>query len=71
MKNTKVNMVDLMGQYNNIKKEVDASPLPPGSPGLKEMVDHFKATSPVKRKLESSNDDSPVKKKKSKKVRIH
>jgi len=51
----------------NFKKEVDASPLPPGSPGLKEMVDHFKATSPVKRKLESSNDDSPVKKKKSKK----
>ena len=25
MKNTKVNMVDLMGQYNKIKKEVDAN----------------------------------------------
>ena len=25
MKNTKVNMVDLMGQYTKIKKEVDAN----------------------------------------------
>ena len=43
-------------------KETKATPLPPGSPGLKEMVTHFQATSPVKRKLELPGGDSPAKK---------
>ena len=44
-------------------KETKATPLPPGSPGLKEMVTHFQATSPVKRKLElPGGGDSPAKK---------
>ena len=50
------------------KKETKATPLPPGSPGLAEMVKHFSATSPAKRKLNITNGDSPAKK--SKKVRI-
>jgi len=49
------------------KKETKAAPLPPGSPGLKEIVKHFN-TSPQKRKLELTNGNSPAKK--SKKVRI-
>ena len=40
------------------KKETKASPLPPGSPGLAEVVKHFKETSPVKRKLSLSNGDT-------------
>lgn len=43
------------------KKETKATPLPPGSPGLKEMVKHFKE-SPTKRKLEMPNGASPAKK---------
>ena len=43
------------------KKETKATPLPPGSPGLKEMVKHFNETSPTKRKLETANG-TPAKK---------
>ena len=50
------------------KKETKAAPLPAGSPGLKEMVKHFKENSPVKRKLELPNGNSPAKK--AKKVRM-
>ena len=49
------------------KKETKATPLPPGSPGLKEMVKHFQE-SPTKRKLEITNGASPAKK--AKKVNI-
>jgi len=45
------------------KKETKAAPLPPGSPGLKEIVKHFN-TSPQKRKLELTNGNSPAKKSK-------
>ena len=50
------------------KKETKATPLPPGSPGLAEVVKHFKETSPAKRKLSMTNGHTPAKK--SKKVRI-
>jgi len=43
------------------KKETKATPLPPGSPGLKEMVKHFNESSPTKRKLEMANG-TPAKK---------
>ena len=53
------------------RKETKATPLPPGSPGLAEMVKHFSATSPAKRKLDITNGDSSGSSaKKSKKVRI-
>ena len=50
------------------KKETKATPLPPGSPGLAEVVKHFEETSPAKRKLSMTNGHTPAKK--SKKVRI-
>lgn len=52
---------------DKFKKETKATPLPPGSPGLKEMVKHFQE-SPTKRKLEMPNGASPAKK--AKKVKL-
>ena len=52
---------------DKFKKETKATPLPPGSPGLKEMVKHFKE-SPTKRKIEMPNGASPAKK--AKKVKL-
>jgi len=46
---------------DKFKKETKANPLPPGSPGLKEIVKHFNE-SPQKRKLEMTNGASPAKK---------
>ena len=53
---------------DKFKKETKATPLPPGSPGLKEIVKHFKENSPTKRKLDIPNGASPAKK--AKKVNI-
>lgn len=50
------------------RKETKSNPLPPGSPGLAEVVKHFQETSPTKRKLSMSNGTTPAKK--AKKVRI-
>lgn len=50
------------------RKETKSTPLPPGSPGLADIVKHFKETSPAKRKLALPNGSSPAKK--AKKVRI-
>ena len=48
-------------------KETKSSPLPPGSPGLKEMVDHYQESPKTeKRKLPMTN--GAVKTKKAKKV---
>lgn len=46
------------------KKETKSSPLPPDSPGIAEMVKHFKETTPKvsKRKLAMTNGDSAAKK---------
>jgi len=46
------------------KKETKATPLPPNSPGIAEMVQHFKETTPKvsKRKLAMTNGDSAAKK---------
>ena len=44
------------------KKECKASPLPPGSPNLAELVKEFQKTSPAKRKLSLSNGHTPAKK---------
>ena len=52
---------------DKFRKETKATPLAPGSPGLAEVVKHFKETSPAKRKLSLSNG-TPAKK--AKKVRI-
>ena len=52
---------------DKFRKETKSSPLPPGSPGLADVVKHFKETSPAKRKLSLSNG-TPAKK--AKKVRI-
>jgi len=51
-------------------KETKSSPLPQGSPGIAEMVQHFKENTPKvsKRKLAMTNGDSAAKK--AKKVRI-
>jgi len=53
---------------DKFKKETKSKPLPPGSPGLKEIVKHFNE-SPQKRKLEMANGASPAKK--AKKVKFH
>ena len=53
---------------DKFKKETKANPLPPGSPGLKEIVKHFNE-SPQKRKLEMTNGASPAKK--AKKVKFY
>ena len=52
------------------KKETKSSPLPAGSPGIAEMVKHYKENTPKasKRKLDMTNGNSPAKK--TKKVRI-
>ena len=52
------------------KKETKSAPLPPDSPGIADMVKHFKETTPKvsKRKLAMTNGDSAAKK--AKKVRI-
>ena len=44
------------------KKECKASPLPPGSPNLAQLVKEFQKTSPAKRKLSLSNGHTPAKK---------
>ena len=44
------------------KKESKASPLPPGSPNLAQLVKEFQKTSPAKRKLSLSNGHTPAKK---------
>ena len=44
------------------KKECKASPLPPGSPNLAELVKEFQKTSPAKRKPSLSNGHTPSKK---------
>ena len=49
------------------KKESKASPLPPGSPSLLELVKEHQKNSPMKRKL--SNGHTPAKK--AKKVKSH
>jgi len=63
-------MNSLVGDYlatlgsklaDKFKKETKANPLPPGSPGLKEIVKHFNE-SPQKRKLKMTNGASPAKK---------
>ena len=53
---------------DKFRKETKSTPLPPGSPGLADVVKHFKETSPAKRKLSMSNGTTPAKK--AKKVRI-
>ena len=53
---------------DKFRKETQSTPLPPGSPGLAEVVKHFQETSPTKRKLSMSNGTTPAKK--AKKVRI-
>jgi len=55
---------------DKFKKETKATPLPPNSPSIAEMVNHFKETTPKvsKRKLAMTNGDSAAKK--AKKVRI-
>ena len=50
------------------KKESKASPLPPGSPSLHELVKEHQKNSAIKRKL--SNGHTPAKKK-AKKVKSH
>jgi len=52
---------------DKFKKETKSTPLPPDSPGIAEMVKHFKENTP-KRKLEMTNGGSAAKK--AKKVRI-
>jgi len=49
---------------DKFKKETKATPLPPNSPGIAEMVQHFKETTPKvsKRKLAMTNGDSAAKK---------
>ena len=49
------------------KKETNVEALPPGSPQLKEMVEHYKATSGSKRKAEVITNGSA---KIAKKVRL-
>jgi len=46
------------------KKETKSAPLPAGSPGIAEMVKHFKENTPKasKRKLDMTNGNSPAKK---------
>ena len=70
-------MNSLVGDYlsslgtklaEKFRKETKSTPLPPGSPGLADMVKHFKETSPAKRKLNLPNGNTPAKK--AKKVRI-
>ena len=70
-------MNSLVGDYlsslgtklaEKFRKETKWAPLPPGSPGLADMVKHFKETSPAKRKLDLPNGNTPAKK--AKKVRI-
>ena len=51
------------------KKETKSTPLPPGSPGLAEIVKQFKET-PVKRKLENGHTNGHTPAKKAKKVSI-
>ena len=64
-------MNSLVGDYlasvnpnlaKKFKKESKASPLPPGSPNLVELVKEFQKNSPVKRKLSLSNGHTPAKK---------
>ena len=50
------------------KKESKASPLPPGSPSLLELVKEHQKNSPIKRKM--SNGHTPAAKK-AKKVKSH
>jgi len=49
---------------DKFKKETKATPLPPNSPSIAEMVNHFKETTPKvsKRKLAMTNGDSAAKK---------
>jgi hypothetical protein len=44
------------------QKEAKAEPLPPGSPSLQEMVEHFKANTPQKRKAEAAVTNGKAKK---------
>jgi hypothetical protein len=46
------------------QKEAKAEPLPPGSPSLQEMVEHFKANTPQKRKGEAVTNGTAKKAKK-------
>merc|ERR1712223_580706 len=64
-------MNSLVGDYlasvnpnlaKKFQKESKASPLPPGSPNLVELVKEFQKNSPVKRKLSLSNGHTPAKK---------
>ena len=52
---------------SKFQKEQKCEPLAPGSPSLKELVDHYVATTPQKRKAEAAVNG---KAKKAKKVRI-
>ena len=71
-------MDSLVGDYlasvnpqlaKKFKKESKASPLPPGSPNLAQLVKEFQKTSPAKRKLSLSNGHTPAKK--TKKVKAY
>lgn len=52
------------------KKETKSSPLPPGSPGLAEIVKRFRETVPVKRKLKNGDSNGPAKKAKKVSIQI-
>ena len=52
------------------KKETKAEPLPPGSPTIQKMVEHYKASPGAKRKAENGEKAVNGSAKKAKKVSI-